>query len=410
MKRVVVVGGGAAGLMAAGIAREGGAEVILVEKMALPAKKLRITGKGRCNITNSAALPDFLEHFGTNGRFLRQVFQQFFSAELMAFFTEKGLALSQERGGRIFPRDQDASAVVEILLNWLDESGVRVVSGQRVCSLLIDDSGVKGVRTAAGEFLADRVILATGGKSYPGTGSNGDGYRLAQQAGHSVTFVRPALVPLRTDTKAVVGLAGLNLRNVTARLFVAGRRRAQGFGEVNFIAKALSGPVILTFSEIAVQALVEKKPVAVHLDLKPALDEKKLDARLIRDLEKRRDELMEDVLRGVLPRPLVAHCLEATGIAASQSAGTLPAKKRKKVRNWLKDLRFEITGYGSWKEAIVTAGGVSLGEIDPKTMASKKIAGLYVVGELLDLHGDTGGFNLQSAFSTGWVAGKSAIQ
>ncbi len=410
MKRVVVVGGGAAGLMAAGIAREGGADVVLVEKMASPARKLRITGKGRCNITNSAPLSEFLEHFGTNGRFLRQALQQFFSAELIRFFEEKGLAVVYERGGRIFPKECGAPEVVAVMLDWLDALGVQIVSGQRVREILLEDGVVQGVCTTTDQFYGDAVILATGGKSYPGTGSSGDGYRLAEKVGHTITPLYPALVPLRSDEKAVTGLNGLTLRNVCVRLFIAGRRKAQGFGEIAFTANGITGPVILTLSDIAVRALKEKKPVAVHIDLKPALDEKKLDARLIRDLEKRRKEPMADVLRGVLPQPLVPLCLESSGITATQTAGTLPAKMRKRIRHWLKNLRFEITGYGTWKEAIVTAGGVALGEVDPKTMASKKVAGLYIVGELLDLHGDTGGFNLQSAFSTGWLAGKSVVQ
>ena len=406
--RVVVIGGGAAGLMAAGTAAEMGAEVLLLEKMATPARKIRITGKGRCNLSNSAELPDFIKHFGPTGRFLRQAFGQYFTGDLVEFLEARGLPVQFERGGRIFPKGNDAPAVAKLLVDWVEQNGVELKTSSPVDRILIKDGVVRGVLSRGKEIKAERVILATGGKSYPRTGSTGDGYRLATEAGHSVEPQLPGLVSLKTDRQDVRGLAGLNLRNVNARLFIEGKRKAQEFGELTFTAKGLGGPIIITLSGIAVEAMKQGRQVRVHLDLKPALDDAKLDARLLRDFEQRRTEEMGSVLRGLLPQPLIPHCLGATGIEADQLAGTISSRQRRSLRIWLKDVRFDIIGHGSYEEAIVTIGGVRTKEINPNTMESRLVNNLYIVGELLDLQADTGGFNLQAAFSTGWVAGRAA--
>ena len=408
-ERIIVVGGGAAGLMAAGIAAEGGRDVLILEKMATPARKLRITGKGRCNLTNDAPLPEFLSHFGKSGKFLRQAFGRFFSRELIDFFESRGLQVVHERGGRVFPFNNDAPAVAALLVDWVKQSGAELVPGCRVSELLIEDGQAAGVRCGDMVHRAGKVILATGGKSYPRTGSTGDGYRLADAVGHTIVSLRPALVSLKTDKGQVQGLDGLTLRNVKASLFIDRSRKVQAFGELTFVEDGFSGPIVLTMSGLAVDALAEGRAVEVRLDLKPALDDRKLDDRLIRDLQKRLKEPMESVLRGLVPRELVPLCLAALGSDPDLLAGQFPAEQRKRLRLWLKDLRFPVIGHGSWEEAIVTSGGVKTTEVDPKTMESKKVAGLYIVGELLDIQADTGGYNLQAAFSTGWLAGKAVI-
>ncbi len=407
-ERIIVVGGGASGLMAAGIAAERGADVLLLEKMKTPARKIRISGKGRCNLSNSAELFDFMTHFGKSGQFLRQSFSRFFTPELIVFFESRGLKLQVERGGRIFPAHGDAPAVAKLLLKWVEDSGVIVRSGSAVTRLLVQEGRVKGVVCSGQEMRGDAVVIATGGASYSRTGSTGDGYRLLKGVGHSVVPLRPALVPLVTEKQAVRGLAGLELRNVKLRLYIDGKRKSQNFGELSFTSFGLSGPIVLTVSLMAVDALEQDKKVSVSLDLKPALDDAKLDARLLRDLQKRDKEPMASVLRGLIPQQLVGTCLVKTKISSELIAGELPAKARTALRHWLKDFRFEITGYRPIEEAIVTAGGVLTKEINPHTMESKIIKDLYIIGELLDIHGDTGGYNLQAAFSTGWVAGHAA--
>ncbi len=407
-KRVIVIGGGASGLMAAGRAASCGARVMLLEKMATPARKIRITGKGRCNLSNNAELSDFIAHFGKTGRFLRQAFATFFTPELITFFEAHGLKIGLERGGRIFPLEGDAPAVARVLIDWVEDVGVRMQTGTAVTDLLVENGTIIGVVSQGKKIYGDCVILATGGRSYPRTGSSGDGYRLAESAGHTVTPIKPALVSLKTDRQAVHGLAGLNLRNIMARLYIGGKRKQQEFGELAFNGSGLDGPIILTLSPAAIDGLQGGKRVSISLDLKPVLDDKKLDARLLRDLGTRAREPMSSVLRGLLPQELVARCLSNTDIDPGLEAGQLTAAARRRLRVWLKDFNFEITGYGSWDEAIITSGGVRTVEIDPKTMQSKIIAGLYITGELLDIQADTGGYNLQAAFSTGWVAGQSA--
>ncbi len=406
--RIVVIGGGAAGLMAAGRAAEAGADVVLLEKMKRPGRKICISGKGRCNLTNVADLRDFIDHFGRNGRFLHQPFHHFFSPELITFFEELGLGVVTERGGRVFPKSGKAPDVFKVLQQWLKKNGVKVVTGNRVDRLLVRDGILTGVQSGSKKYLCDAAVLTTGGASYPATGSTGDGYRMAAAVGHRIVEPRPALVPLVTEGALAGRMSGLNLRNVGARLLINGKRAGRFFGELVFMDYGVSGPVILTMSLQVVDALRAGKKVALVLDLKPALDENKLDARLQRDFEKRCHEPLKSVLRGLLPREMVPVCLQETGLGAEQPAGTISAKQRRQLRSWLKSFRLEVTGYRGFDEAIVTAGGVDLREVDPRTMESKRVRGLYLAGELLDLQGDTGGYNLQAAFSTGRLAGRCA--
>lgn len=405
--KTIVIGGGAAGLMAAGRAAEQGAEVILLEKMGQTGRKIGISGKGRCNLTNDAALEDFLIRFGKNGRFLRQCFQQFFASELISFFTERNLPMVTERGGRVFPESGRALDVVRVLNNWLQTEQVTVQKSAPVSAIQVKDGRVSGVVCNGVTMACTNVILATGGQSYPRTGSTGDGYSLARNLGHTIVPLRPALVPLESRDPKVHRMAGLELRNIQVRVYLDGKRKGQEFGELAFTGFGLTGPVILTLSGTIVDALNNGRKVTLSLDLKPALDEKKLDNRLIRDLISRAGESIDSILRGLLPQQLVPICLESCDLPLTVDTRNFPAKMRKRLVQWLKDFRIEISGYRDYNEAIITAGGVSLKEIDPTTMESKIVKGLFVVGELLDLQADTGGYNLQAAFSTGWAAGSS---
>jgi predicted Rossmann fold flavoprotein len=407
-RKVIVVGAGAAGMMAAGQAALAGAETILLEKMRRPGLKLAITGKGRCNLTNIAEIPEFISHFGKNGRFLRQCFHQFFNTELTQFFEEKGLPLTKERGGRIFPSRGKAQEVVAVFVAWLKKCGVRTQFNCSINRLLVADGRVCGVVCNGKEIHADAVILATGGACYPATGSTGDGYPMSEMVGHSIVDVRPALVPLVTAGSITASMADLNLRNIGVRLIVNGKKKEDAFGELVFSAFGVTGPVILTLSGVAVDALRVDEKVELLIDLKPALDDKKLDARLLRDFAKRDKEPLNSILRGLLPREMIPACLEMTGVAGDRLGHSVTTVERKKIRLWLKNFPLTVSGYRPMKEAIVTAGGVNVKEVDPRTMESRKVAGLYLIGELLDIQADTGGYNLQAAFSTGWLAGRSA--
>ncbi|MGB3209208.1 MAG: NAD(P)/FAD-dependent oxidoreductase [Desulforhopalus sp.] len=405
--QTIVIGGGAAGIMAAGMAAQRGSKVLLLEKMSQTGRKIGISGKGRCNLTNIAELDDFLSRFGKNGRFLRQCFQQFFSQELIDFFESRNLPLVIERGGRVFPESGRALDVVKTLNCWLQEKQVTLEKNAAASAILVKEGRVCGVVCNGKTLPCENVILATGGKSYPRTGSTGDGYTMAESLGHALVPLRPALVPLVSRDSRIPRMAGLELRNIQIRLYLDGKRKAQEFGELAFTGYGLTGPIILTLSGGIVQALDNGQQVVLSLDLKPALNETKLDNRLIRDLTSRSGEPVESILRGLLPQQLVPICLESCGLSTDIDTGNFPGKMRKRLVQWLKDFRIEISGYRSYDEAIVTAGGVSLKEIDPKTMESKIIKGLFIAGELLDLQADTGGYNLQAAFTTGWVAGSS---
>lgn len=407
-RHVIVIGGGPAGLMAAGQSALLGAHVTLLEKMPRPARKLRITGKGRCNLTNDRPVHEFVERFGRNGRFLRSSFSQFFKDELIEFIEGLGVSLTVERGARVFPTNDRAQDVVDALVRWTRQCGVSIRTDSAVSKLVVEDGCVVGAVALGAVEHADAIILATGGASYPLTGSTGDGYELARSVGHTVIPIRPSLVPLVAGEEVTRSLAGLKLRNVGAALWVDGKKAASDFGEMAFAEYGLTGPIILSLSRAAVDALEAKRHVELSIDLKPAVDDGRLDKRLLRDIADARSREFATLLKGLLPRQLIPACIEQTAIDAHTPAHQIGAKDRKRLCRWLKDWRFKITGSRGLDEAIVTAGGVDLREIDPRTMASRKADGLYIAGELLDLDADTGGFNLQAAFSTGWVAGHAA--
>jgi predicted Rossmann fold flavoprotein len=407
---VIVVGGGPAGLMAAGQAAAHGAATLLLEKMNRPGRKLHITGMGRCNLTNDTTVPDFIAHFGSSGQFLRQAFYRFFAPDLMAFFADLGVPTVVERGRRVFPASGEAQEVVDALVRWVEETGVTLRTETPVTDLVVTDDRVVGVRTAAGPTRsAGAVIIATGGASYPGTGSTGDGYRLAAAVGHTVVPIRPALVPLETVGDVAPRLQGLSLRNVTLRVLVDEEPQAEAFGEMLFTHFGVSGPIVLTLSRRVVDALRGGHNVDLSIDLKPALDEEKLDRRLLRDLDAHGKRHFATILKGLLPSKLIPVCLDLTRIPAHKPAHQITGQERDQLRMWLKDFRLEVSGHRSFNEAIVTAGGVETTEVDPRTMASRRVGGLYFAGEVLDVDADTGGYNLQAAFSTGWLAGRSAV-
>ena len=424
--RVIVIGGGPAGLIASGQAAKLGTETLLIEKMDRPGRKLRITGKGRCNLTNIAPLSQFIEHFRPNGRFLRQAFSQFLTTELLAFFGELGVPTVTERGGRVFPASGRAQDVVDALVNWITECGVKVKNRSKVQRLTVEGKKVTGVKVykttsrmrkasavgpSCGQFChADAVIIATGGASYPETGSTGDGYQLAELAGHSIVQIRPALVPLETSGDIAQRLQGLSLRNVKVQVRVDGKKRGQGFGEMIFTHFGVSGPVVLSLSRQIVDALRLGQKVELSIDLKPALDHGKLDARLLRELDAHGKQHFRTLLKELLPRKLIPVCMDLVDICSGKVGHQITTRERKRLRIWLKDFRLQVNAYRPFKEAVITAGGVNTREVEPRTMTSRLVENLYFAGEVLDVDADTGGYNLQAAFSTGWVAGRSAAR
>ncbi len=395
-------------MLAAGFAARAGARVLLLEKMKTSGRKLAITGKGRCNLTNTAEIDDFLARFGRNGRFLRQALQAFGPQDLREFFAGLGLETVAERGGRVFPADGGAPAVVKILRSWLRREKVEVRLSRRVHGFKIRDSRIVGVETGNEILPARAVILACGGASYPATGSNGDGFRLAANLGHRIIPPRPALVPLIVKNPLSPHPAGLNLRNVGVELRINRKKVRRLLGELTFNGDGLGGPTILTLSGRAVDALEQRNEVAIRIDLKPALSDEELDRRLQKDLRRRGREEIASILRGLLPRELVNCALAACRIVPRQPGCEITGAERKRLRHWLKNLTFEIASSRPLAEAIVTAGGISLKEIDPRSMASRRYANLFFAGEILDLQADTGGYNLQAAFATGRLAGRTA--
>jgi len=405
---VIIVGAGPAGLLAAGRAAELGSKVLVLEKMRTEGRKLLITGKGRCNITNNAAIGEFITHVFPKGKFLRNAFSQFYSKDIIELLEKYGVEVTLERGGRYFPTSNKSLDILRALLKWVNEMGVKIQTGYRVEKIVVEEGKVKGVRANGEVFLSEKVILATGGKSYPATGSTGDGYELARKVGHKIEKPVPALVPLETKGSIAQKLQGLNLKNVKAIVWINGKKAGDAFGEMIFTHFGLSGPIILTLSRIVVRALQNEEKVEITIDLKPALDEQKLDKRLQRDLNEFGKKQISNVFRNWLPASMIPVFIELLEIDPAKECHQISGKERKHIRHLLKNLSFEISHNRSFKEAIITAGGILTGEIKPKTMESKLISGLYFAGEIIDLDAETGGYNLQIAYSTGWLAGNSS--
>lgn len=407
---VIVIGAGPAGLLAAGRAAELGGKVLILEKMKREGRKLLITGKGRCNITNDAPISEFIKHIYPNGRFLRSAFSRFFSKDIIELLKAHGTEVVLERGDRYFPASNRSADVLKALLLWVKSYKVEIRCGHRVEELIIEENSIKGVVSNGQNFLCNNIIMATGGKSYPATGSNGEGYELARHAGHTVVKARPALVPLETEGDIAQKLQGLNLKNVRATVWVNGKKKADDFGEMIFTHFGLSGPIILTLSREVVAELQNKNRVDVVIDLKPALDEQKLDNRLIRDLNEHGNKKLINIFRLWLPASMVPVFIEILNIDTEKECNQVSSKERKQILHLLKNFSFKISGNRSFKEAIITSGGISTNEISQKTMESKVVKGLYFAGEMIDLDAETGGYNLQIAYSTGWLAGNSCME
>lgn len=411
----IIIGGGAAGLMAAGQAAILGENVLILERMNRPGRKLSITGKGRCNITNTAPLAEFIRQVQPNGRFLRSSFSNFYSDELISFFNDIGVKTIIERGGRVFPESGKAVELVKSMITWCKNKGVTIKTSIKVNSLIIENDKVLGVRGITDEkgnneqisFEANKVIISTGGASYPATGSTGDGYKLAKSVGHKINPIFPSLVPLETEGAIAKQLNGLELRNVKATVWIDGKKDGEDFGELSFMNFGITGPIVLSLSRLIVPAVKENKEIIFSIDLKAALEDKKLDNRLIRDLNDKGKEPFKNILTGLLPKVLIPICLQETKIDAEKIGHQISSNERKELRKWLKNFNLKVTGHRPFEEAIITVGGVDTNEVNQKTMESKLIKGLYFAGEVLDLDAPTGGYNLQIAFSTAWTAAQS---
>ena len=406
-RRVAVIGAGAAGMMAAVTAAEAGAAVTLFERNDRVGKKLRITGKGRCNVTNNCDNNEFLTNVPTNPRFLYASLSRFSTADTMAFFEDAGVPLKTERGKRVFPVSDRAADIVSAMERRCREAGVQIVH-RRVRGLLIEDGRVCGLRYGESEEGFDAVIVCTGGRSYSMTGSDGDGYRFATEAGHTVTPLHPSLVPLVAEGKLCASLQGLSLKNVslTIKMAQSGKVVYEDFGEMLFTHYGLTGPLVLSAS--AHLSDIAPGKYEAFIDLKPALDEKTLDARILSDFSKYQNRDLINALDDLLPQKMIAPYIKLCGIDPRKKVNSITREEREKMVQVLKGIRVPLVGFRPIEEAIVTRGGVSVKEIDPKTMQSKLVEGLYFAGEVLDVDAYTGGFNLQIAFSTATVAGSSA--
>ncbi len=407
-KKVIVIGAGAAGLMASGVAAEKGNDVLLLERNDKAARKVMITGKGRCNVTNNCTMiNELIAAVPTNGRFLYGAFSRFMPIDTMEFFEDMGVPLKVERGNRVFPESDRASDIVDALNAFSQDAGVKRVKG-RATDLVILDGAVKGVVTEEGdEYEADSVIIATGGASYPITGSTGDGYELAKKAGHTIVDLKPSLVPLVCHEGFCSDLQGLSLRNIEISVFDTETYKEvyTDFGEMLFTHYGVSGPVILSASS----HLKDVKPrrYEIHIDLKPAITYEQLDKRIQRDFLENSNKNFINALDALLPKKLVPVIVRLCGIKPATKVNQITKEQRAALVNLLKDLKVTVMKFRPLSEAIVTSGGVSTKEIDPKTMESKLCKGLYFAGEVIDVDAYTGGFNLQIAFSTGRLAGES---
>lgn len=406
---ILIVGGGAAGMMAACTAAAVGGRVTLIERNAFCGMKVNITGKGRCNLTNNCTRDELLASVLTNSRFLYSALAAMPPQRVMEYFETLGVPLKTERGKRVFPVSDRARDISGALQRQMDRLGVRVLQG-KVVEILTENGAAAGVRLADGRTLAaSRVILATGGRSYPKTGSDGSGYGLVQPLGHTVTALRPSLTPLLAAGDYPRRLEGLSLKNVQFTVAKQGKVLFSDFGEMVFTAKGVSGPLVLSASAHLDRGK-HTYPYQAQIDLKPALTAEALDKRLLRDFGENQNRDFSNALSALLPAKLIPVMVESSGIPPHQKVNSITRGQREALRERIKAFPLELTGAGSWDEAVVTAGGVSVREIDPKTMESRKLPGLYLAGELLDVDAYTGGFNLQIAWATGFVAGSAAAQ
>ena len=405
MKKVVVIGGGPAGMMAAGTAAQKGNKVTLIEKNEKLGKKLFITGKGRCNVTNASDPENLISNTPGNPYFLYSAFYTFTSDSTINFFENLGVPIKIERGNRAFPKSDKSSDIVRAMGRFLKNTGVTIKLNTAVKDIKIVDGVVKGVKTDNGFIECDSVIIATGGLSYPVTGSTGDGFKFAKNFGHKVTSLYPSLVPLKVQEKWVNKLMGLSLKNVRISVLTENKEIYSGFGEMMFTHYGVSGPLILSASRF-VNNIVNKKP-KIYIDLKPAMSEKELDTRILRDFNKYANKDFKNALDDLLPQKLIPVVISLSGIDETKKVNSITKEERAKLLSIIKNFTFTIVDTTGYSEAVVTMGGVDVDEIDPSTMESKIIKGVFFAGEVIDVDSFTGGYNLQIAFSTGYLAGIS---
>lgn len=408
MEKVLIVGGGAAGMMASVLAAERGYEVHVFEKNEKLGKKVYITGKGRCNVTNACEDVEELIHaVVSNPKFLYSAFYGFTNQQVMGFFEESGVPLKVERGNRVFPVSDHSSDVIRGLENRMKKAGVKVHLRTEVSKICTENGCICGIELSDGKKIsADRVLIATGGLSYPSTGSTGDGYRFARETGHSLVEPKPSLVPLMAKEAYISEMQGLSLRNITLSVFQGKKCIYQEFGEMMFTHAGVTGPLVLTASAYIGKKL-ESCELMAFIDLKPALSKEQLDQRILREFEAGKNKQFKNVIGTLYPTSMRSIIIELSGINPEKPVHDITKEERERILNLTKAFPFTLTGMGEFKEAIITRGGVSVKEIDPSTMESKKVKGLYFIGEVLDLDAVTGGFNLQIAWSTAWLAAQS---
>ncbi|RLD45771.1 MAG: aminoacetone oxidase family FAD-binding enzyme [Bacteroidetes bacterium] len=405
---LIIIGGGAAGIIAAGRAAEKGANVLLLEKMRSVGRKMLISGKGRCNITNDSYASNHMKQLHPKPKFLKFAYKNFFKDDIMNILDSQGLVYKTERGNRVFPESNKSKDVLNAFSKWALTKNVEVRVNSKVEKLIVENGKCVGVEFNKDgrkqQIKAKAVILATGGKSYPLTGSTGDGYSLVKAVGHSIITPRPALVPVETKGNLAQRLMGLSLKNTTANLWVDNKKVDEEFGEMLFTHYGLTGPIILTLSRQIVIALAENKKVEIRLNLKPALDDQKLDKRLIRDLDENGKKYIENIFKLWMPSKLVKPLMELCGIDSSKLGNQINGDSRRKIKQALTDLTFEVNGHRPFSEAIITQGGVSIDEINNKSMQSNIVEGLYFAGEVMDIDANTGGYNFQAAYSSAALA------
>lgn len=408
-KKVVVIGAGASGLMAAGFAAENGAKVTLIEKNKRVGRKIMITGKGRCNVTNNCDVQNFIRNVPVNGRFLYSALNSFTPQDAIDFFEQLGLQLKTERGNRVFPMSDKAVDVVDTLHDFVIDKGCKIVCDNAV-SLIIENNEIIGVKCENETYYSDSIIVCCGGESYPLTGSTGDGYTLARQAGHTVTELKPSLVPLESKNRDCKSMQGLSLKNVSLKIVDNKSQKTvfSDFGEMLFTHFGMSGPMILSASS-QIRDISDGKYTAV-IDLKPALTPEQLDKRLQNDFRENSNKDISNSFSKLLPRKIIVPVLKRWGVPFDKKCNSVTKEERRKLCEILKEFTVEISGFRPIEEAIITSGGVKTSEINPKTMESKLVKGLYFAGEVIDCDAYTGGFNLQIAWSTGRLAGVSAAE
>ena len=413
MSKVIVIGGGPAGMMAAITAAENGNEVVIIEKMPSFGKKLLITGKGRCNITSSLYMSEFIKNTPGNGRFLYSAFQNYTNTDIIEFLKKQGLEVKEERGNRIFPVTDKSIDVLNCFIKKIEELKIQYKLNTTVEKILIQNNEVIAVRTNREMIKTDRVILATGGKSYPLTGSTGDGYKIAKALGHTIIPIKPSLVPLEVyEKEECKKLQGLSLRNIGIKIIDTDRKKVvyEDFGEMIFTHFGISGPTILSGSaHLAkykdIDYLLKSKYMNISIDLKPALSEEQLDDRILRDFKEFKNKQFKHSLDKLLPQKMIPLIIELSGIDENKRVNEITKEERKNIVQLLKNFVITIKGFRPVEEAIITCGGINTKEINPKTMESKLIKGLFFAGEIIDVDAYTGGFNLQIAYSTGYTAG-----